>query len=145
MRIINSEIISAIPQIDGRLDVVEHHLYDTGDSKEFNYLADADLNLQNIAELRAVNINAELDKLDREEAIAYNYEIPLSPVQFIARLRPDEINSFETSTDVDMRKFWLLLNKANIIHRSNPLVIGGLTKAEQLGIISPGRKEEVLA
>lgn len=77
-----SIISSSIVQADGRLSVTEQHTYDSGYIWEFTYLADADMDLQTVANLRAANINTELERRNREELAALNYEVPIPVRKF---------------------------------------------------------------
>lgn len=143
--IVSSVISSQVPQVDGRIDVTELHTHADGRNETFNYLADASLDLQLVADQRAANINAVLAAQEAAIAAATQYEIPLTPVEIMRRLSPTEWAAFQDSTDVDIIYFRALFNKAPIIYRNDPLTQAGFAALINEGLLSAERVNEVLA
>jgi len=132
--IISSEIIRQTLQLDGRFDVTERHTYDDGTTQDISYLATADLNLQFIATQRAANINAELDRRNREELEALNFEVPI-PVRKFLDLVPqaDRLALRQLAkTNVAMEDAMAYLNAGQVVFKSratswlNVLVASGV-------------------
>lgn len=155
--IISSEIISNIPQIDGRRDVTELHTYSDGATQTINYLAASDLDLQLVADQRAVNINAEIDRKERALAEAMNFEVPLDKAEFrdlftqAEREAIDEFNdtylslSFLSEAQKKAIRSGLAYYKdAKRIYLSNQQTIATLQMYEALGLIGSGRATEIL-
>lgn len=86
MIIVSSEILEAIPQQDGRISVTERHVYDDGGVYLYPYFAQAEWNLQEVAEQRAANMNAEFARREAQFAEAMSFEIPLTKTEFRDRL-----------------------------------------------------------
>lgn len=155
--IISSEIISDIPQIDGRRDVTELHTYSDGATQTINYLAASDLDLQLVASQRAININAEIGRKERALAEAMNFEVPLDKAEFrdlftqAEREAIDEFNdtylslSFLSEAQKKAIRSGLAYYKdAKRIYLSNPQTIATVQMYEALGLISSGRAAEIL-
>lgn len=143
--IISSTILSQIPQVDGRMDVTEHHLHSDGTIQVFNYLADASLNLQVVADSRALLINADLTERELAVEIASHYEIPLTDLEVMRRIYPAEWAAFQTSTDETVSYFRAVFAKSKVIYRTDPLTIAGFGALVALGIMTQHRANEVLA
>lgn len=90
MAITHSEVVNQIPQIDGRIDVTERHVYESGAIQEFNYLADPLLDFQAIANQRAANINAEIARKEQELLIAANFVPPITVRAFLDKFTEQE-------------------------------------------------------
>lgn len=143
--IVSSIIMNQVPQIDGRIDVTELHTHADGRTEIFNYLADADLNLQAVADQRAANINAALVAQEAAIAAATQYEIPLTPVEVMRRLSPSEWAAFQASTDTTIAYFRAIFDKTTVIYRNDALTQAGFNALVSAGILSSGRVDEVLA
>lgn len=157
MPIIQSIILSQIPQIDGRLDVTEKHIYDDGDTQLVNYLADPSLDLQYVADLRASNINRELEAKVLAETIAMNYEVPLFKAEFRDKFTSQEqilIDNFnanyQSNSNLSSEQKAVILSAlayyadARRIYLKHPKTISFVNMYEQLGIINTGRAMEIL-
>lgn len=155
--IISSEIISDIPQIDGRRDVTELHTYSDGATQTINYLADEDLDIQLVAETRALNINAEIDRKERALAEAMNFEVPLDKAEFrdmfisSEREAIDEFNEnylnlvfLSDAQKRTIRSGLAYYKDAKRIYLSNPQTIATIQMYEALGLIGVGRAAEIL-
>ena len=137
--------MNQVPQVDGRIDVTELHTHADGRTEIFNYLADADLNLQAVADQRAANINAALAAQEAAIAAATQYEIPLTPVEVMRRLTPSEWAAFQASTDSNIAYFRAVFDKTTVIYRGDTLTQLGFATLVSAGILSSDRVAEVLA
>lgn len=155
--IISSEIISDIPQIDGRRDITELHLYSDGATQVINYLADADLDIQYIASQRAININLELDRKEKELAEAMNFEVPLYKAEFrdlftaTEQILIDNFNaSYQDNPNLSAEQKAGILSAlayyadAGRVYLSHPKTIAFVQMYEALGLIGAGRASEIL-
>lgn len=155
--IISSEIISDIPQVDGRRDVTERHTYSDGATQDINYLADADLDALFIASQRAININQELDRKEREVTEAMNFEVPLYKAEFrdlftaTEQILIDNFNaSYQNSPGLSAEQKAGILSAlayyadASRVYLSHPKTIAFVQMYEALGLIGSGRAAEIL-
>lgn len=117
MRIVSSEILEAIPQQDGRISVTERHVYDDSSIYLHPYFADANWNLQEVAEQRAANMNAEFARREAQFAEAMNFEVPLTKTEFRDRLSTAE---------------QIAIDNFNATYQSNP----ALTAEQKAAILS---------
>ena len=143
--IIASVIMNQVPQIDGRIDVTELHTHADGRTEIINYLADASLDLQLVADQRATNINAALAAQEAAIAAATQYEIPLTPVEVMRRLSPSEWAAFQASTDTTIAYFRAVFDKTTVIYRGDALTQAGFNALVSAGILTAERVAEVLA
>jgi hypothetical protein len=155
--IINSIIEKQIPQIDGRIDVTEKHTYDNGDTQTINYLADASLDLQLVASLRAEKINVELQAKALAEAEAMNYEVPFFKAEFRDRFTTQEqvlVDNFnatyQSNPNLSSEQKAGILSAlayyadARRVYLAHPKTIAFVNMYEQLGILTYGRAAEIL-
>lgn len=143
--ILSSEITNQVVQIDGRIDVTELHTHESGRTETFNYLADANLDLQSVADQRTANINAALAEQDAVLAAATKYEIPLTPVEIMRRLTPTEWAAFQAATDTTIVYFRAIFDKTSVVYRNDPLTQAGFAALVSAGILNSERVSEVLA
>jgi hypothetical protein len=155
--IVNSVIEEQIPQVDGRIDVTEKHTYDDGATQYISYLASAELDLQLVANLRAENINKQLELKALAEAEAMNFEIPLFKAEFRDRFTTqeqiyiDNFNaSYQSNPNLSTEQKAGILSAlayyadAGRVYLSHPKTISFVNMYEQLGILAEGRAAEVL-
>lgn len=143
--IVSSIIVNQVPQVDGRIDVTELHAHADGRTETFNYLADASLDLQAVADQRAANINAALAAQEAAIAAATQYEIPLTPVEIMRRLSPSEWAAFQAATDTTIAYFRAIFDKTTVIYRNDALTQAGFNALVSAGILTTERLAEVLA
>ena len=143
--IVSSVIMNQVPQVDGRFDVTELHTHADGRTETFNYLADADLDLQVVADQRAANINAALAAQEAAIAAATQYEIPLTPVEIMRRLSPSEWAAFQASSDTAIAYFRAVFDKTSVVYRNDLLTQAGFAALVSAGILSAERVAEVMA
>jgi len=155
--IVNSVILKQVPQVDGRIDVTERHTYSDGAVQDINYLAASTLDLQLVANLRAENINKELEAKALAEAEALNFEVPLFKAEFRDKFTTEEqvmIDNFNASYQSNPnlsseQKAGILsalayYADAGRVYLSHPKTIAFVHMYEQLGLIGQGRASEVL-
>lgn len=158
MRIISSEILEAIPQQDGRISVTERHVYDDSSIYLRPYFADASWNLQEVAEQRAANMNAEFARREAQFAEAMNFEVPLTKTEFRDRLstaEQEEIDYFNDTYQsnpnlsaeqkkaiLSALKHW---NDTTKVYLSLQKTIDIVNLWESLGLIAAGRAAQVLS
>lgn len=157
MRVVNSEILEAIPQQDGRISVTERHTYDDGGLYLYPYFAQSDWDLQAVADQRAAAMNAEFARKEAQAAEAMNFEIPLTKTEFRDRFTTTEqiaIDNFNATYQANPGL--TAEQKAAILsalehYRDTTRVYLGLQKTidivslwEALGLIANGRAAEVL-
>lgn len=155
--IVSSEIISQVPQVDGRIDVTERHTYDDGATQDINYLADPTLDLQLVASQRAANINAAIQAKELALAEAMNFEVPLHKAEFrdlftaTERENIDEFNATYLDSQIltaeqkrAIRSGLAYYADAKRIYLSNMQTIATVQMYEALGLIGSGRAVEIL-
>lgn len=143
-----SQIISQVPQADGRIDVTEHHTYADGHVYVVNYLANSDMDLQAIAAARAANINAELERRAAELAAATSFEIPLMMSDIIKRvaLIPGALNALYSSTVPEVVTARIVFDKWQApIYRGDVLTQTMFGIIQAAGILTAEQIAEVLA
>lgn len=146
MPIVSSQIISQVTQADGRVSVTERHTDHTGVDHDVLYLAAADMDIQEVLDLRAQKMGAEIDRREAAEAESSNFEIPISQIEFLKRFTDVERKAVYAAkkTDVEVEDVWNFVTTAvNGIRLSNPLTIYGLNLLESKGLIAAGRATEI--
>lgn len=158
MRIISSEVTEAIPQQDGRVSVTERHLYDDGGLYLYPYFAQSDWDLQEVANQRAFNMNAEFSRKELQAAEAMNFELPLTKTEFRERFTTaeqiaiDNFNASYQSNSVLTTEQKAAILSALEHYKDTTRIYLGLQKTidmvtmyESLGIIASDRASEVLS
>jgi len=158
MRITSSEITEAIQQQDGRISVTEKHTYSDGGLYLYPYFAQPDWDLQEVANQRAFNINAEFTRKELQAAEAMNFEIPLTKTEFRERFTTaeqiaiDNFNaSYQSNSVLTTEQKAAILSAlehykdTTRIYLSLQKTIDMVTMYESLGIIATGRAAEVLS
>lgn len=147
MPIISSVIVSVQPQANGTLLVHERHTYEDGSSYPHIWHAPGDSDnalLEMIAQQRGQNIGAELDRRRYAQQEALTFEIPLTPVEIMGRLTPEEWEAFQISTDTTIGYFRALFAKASTVYRNDPLTQAGFSALVATGILTQARADEIL-
>ena len=157
MRIVTSEIIDQVVQIDGRISVTERHTYDDGATQLISYLAEPEFDLQAIANDRAANINVQLAIKEAQQAEALNFEIPLLKAEFrdlftdVEQIAIDNFNAtyksngnLTTEQKAQILSALAYYSDAQRVYLSHPKTIAFVNLYEALGLISGGRAAEVL-
>jgi hypothetical protein len=145
MPIISSIVESKHLQADGSYLVVEQHTDEEGRKYTQVYNAPANVDTDAVCAARGVNIGEELDKQRAQEAIATNFEIPLTPVELMRRLSPAEWAAFQESQNENVKYFRAVFDRTGVIYRSDPLTVQGFQLLVGLGIVSAERADEILS
>lgn len=155
--IASSSYTVGVPQADGRSYVKERHLLDDGRTIEFEYLAGSSVDPDAVMVERATRLNAELAANEAAAAEAANGSLPLTKYQF-RQLRTQEerisCDKFEATYDSNpaltdeqiatIRTFLRDYAEAQEVRLTDPSTIAGVQLWESLGLIAPGRAEEIL-
>lgn len=70
MPVVSSEIVQDVAQADGRRSVIERHTLADGTTRDFSYLADADLDANAVMAARVPELNSSLTQTEIESNIA---------------------------------------------------------------------------
>lgn len=139
-----SVIKSQSTQADGTILVHEQHTID-GVIYDHIYHAAADLDIEAACQARGAAIAAELASKAAALAEATNYEIPLTAVEVMRRITPDEWAAFQSSADVGVAYFRAVFAKTDQVYRNDPLTVAGFAALVDAGILTADRVTEVLA
>jgi hypothetical protein len=150
MPIVNSTILSAVPQVDGRISVHEQHTDHNGKTYDVVYLADPDMDINAVLMARAENIGKEIDARAAIEAEAQNFEIPMTERQFLRRFTVAERVAIRNAAETDpvIADFLDFLSKPGGVYRKPPLgelTVQGLNYLVSVGLLQASRIPEILA
>ncbi len=144
MAIVSSTVLRQDPQADGRSYITERHVADDGASYEYTYLADADLDVQNVLSLRAQRLAAELDRRAREDQAA-QLEVPISTRAFMDRFTLQEHAGIKAASATDPVLSALIdyLMGGPTVYLSNPKLASALDYLVQQGLLTAARAVEI--
>lgn len=140
-----SVIQSKSQQANGSFLVVENHTADNGEQFVHTYFIDSDSLIDDICTQRGLNIQKELDNRALILAESTNFEIPLTPVEIMRRLTPQEWHLFQSSIDLTVAYFREVFNKTTQIYRNDPLTQAGFKALVDVGVLTTERVSEVLS
>lgn len=145
MAILSTTISIGTPQADGRCWVTERHIDHTCREHRCEYLAPPEWDHDEVAQLRAANISAELDRREAQSREAANYVIALTKREFLDRFTPQERIAIRQAakTDLIVEDFLDYLDKSADILPGFPALLQGLGYFEQLGVLAAGRAAEI--
>lgn len=145
MPIVLSEITEREQQPDGRIRTVEIHTDHQGLTYRREYFRDPEWDEYEIMMQRAVLMGAEIDRKIAETAEAMQFTLPISKMEYTFRFSGVELLGIEdrSKTDPDTFKFKLLLEMTDYVYLVHPIVEGSLTYFTAVGILAPGRKEQI--
>ena len=143
MRIISGEIIQE-SEHDGVKYVTERHHYDNETSNLLSDQYPAHLNATEVMAARIERINAEHQKADEVSEAALDFEIPLSDVEIMRRITPEEWDAFQSSTNENIMYFRDVFAKTPVIYRNDPLTQAGFGMLVTAGILTQARVDEIL-
>lgn len=148
--ITSSSIVSTATQVDGRSYVIESHIASDGRDIRVEYLADVGLDTNAVLLQRAANIQADLQAKEAVDLAAQNYEIPLTPMQFLERFTLQERIAIraQRASNPAIDDYLDYLDKVSAIYRNPPLgqkTIDGLNYLVSLGLLTADRPAAILA
>lgn len=143
--IVSSSIISRNPQEDGRVLITEEHIYSDGTSYRHTYLLEVGMDENFILSECAKAMGAELDLKAAQLALAMNYTLPISKVEYLLSFSEDETLAIQTAslTDKTVAQAMVVLANTPYVYLNHPIVISSLAHFEATGLIGPGRKEQI--
>lgn len=158
MRIVESIVYEAIDQGNGTVSVTEKHVYDDGGVYLHPYIAQANWNLQEVAETRAAKMNVEFERREQQFAEAMNFEIPLTKTEFrdrfttVEQIAIDNFNAtYQNNPNLTSEQKAAILSAlqhyadTTKVYLSLQKTIDIVNMYEGLGLIAEGRAAEVLA
>lgn len=154
MPIVDSVVVTETLQADGRRSVLERHTDHQGRTYDVPYFAAADLDIEQVLNLRAVNIGREIDAKEAAAAAAAEFRIPLTKYEFRQRFAPaeraacDAFNAgFEAHPALSAEQKAAIrtgLEDFRAASAVDPvLAMPMLQMYEALGLIAPGRASEI--
>jgi hypothetical protein len=148
MPIISSIYQAEPPDALDRIAIVERHVDHTGHEHMISYICDSGLDPENIMNLRAVRIGAEVDKAEAEKLAALGGVAAKSwtQVNFWKLFLVTEYAACKTMAETDPTADYLitLLKAASVIHADDPSLMVGLKYFTTIGCLAAGRAEEIL-
>ena len=148
MPIVTSTYQANPPDAEGRMFIVERHTDHTGKEHMITYTCDPGLDPENIMQLRANRIGAEIDKAEAEALIASGGEMvkAWSQVTYWKLFTPDEYAACRDLALTNNTADYLLtvLKATPVIYANDPALLQGLDFFTAYGCLTVGRKEEIL-
>lgn len=148
MPITNSTYQADPPDALGRFQVVERHTDHLGREHLVTYTCEAEWSPENIMQLRAIKLGADVDRAEAE-AIAANGGTAIktwTQVEFWKLFTPAEYATCKTlaATDPVANYFLTLLKATPVIFANDPSLLPGLKYFEAAGSLAVGRAAEVV-
>jgi len=144
MPIISSTVESKQLQADGTYLVVEQHVDEEGRKYAQVYNAPADIDTDAVCIQRGILLGAALDKALAQEALAANYEIPLTTIKILKRFTATEWDAFQLSTVKKIKYLSSYLHFSTTIYRTDNIIVNGFAELVTAGILTQARSDEIL-
>lgn len=147
MPIIDSLLRDNTLQADGSHNVTERHTDHAGRTYDIVYNCPVGVDPLQVLSVRAAKIGAEVDARDVAEALATNFDLPISWVDFIDRFTPQERIAVRAARLVDpmIDDFLDLGEKRGAVYLRSPRLAAALDYMVGAGLLAASRKAEVLA
>lgn len=146
MPIVNSQITNQLFQVDGSSLVYETHTDHTGKTYDMSYTLGVGLDVQAVLAANALKLSERVDALMLSESVAANYQLPLSPYQFLNRFTPAERIAARTlaKTDPVVEDILFMVQNAQNVYLTDPATIQGVGYLQSVGVLTTERAGVIL-
>lgn len=147
MPIVDSTLRDNTLQADGTRNITERHTDHAGRTYDIVYNCPLGVDPVQVLAARAVKIGAEVDARDAAEAIAANFELSISWVDFIDRFTVQERIAIRATraTDPVVDDFLDMGERRNAVLLSSPRLSAALDYMVSINLLSVSRRAEVLS